>query len=83
MSKLLEKGVYLQLPSYLNSLNILDKFPSGFRSLHSTESALVKVSNDILISLDSGTCAVLVLLELSAAFDTIDRGILLNCGSSG
>jgi len=48
-------------------------------TFHSTESDLLKVTNDILLSLDSGSHVVLVLLDLSAAFDTIDHKILLNC----
>ena len=77
MSKILEKVVLTQISAYLASSDILDKFQSGFRSRHSTESALLKVHNDILLSLDNGSCAILVLLDLSAAFDTIDHGILL------
>lgn len=41
-------------------------------TFHSTESALLKVTNDIILTLDSGSHVVLVLLDLSAAFDTID-----------
>lgn len=77
MSKILERVVYSQLYSYLNAFNILDTFQSGFRCLHSTESALLRVKNDILLSMDSGSPVVLVLLDLSAAFDTIDHDILL------
>ena len=77
LSKILEKVVFQQLSSHLKNCNILDKFQSGFRALHSTESALLKVFNDILLTVDSGSCAVLLLLDLSAAFDTIDHNILL------
>lgn len=46
--------------------------------MHSTETALLKVSNDIMMSADSGEYTVLVLLDLSSAFDTVNHQIMLN-----
>lgn len=78
ISKLLEKIVSLQLSPFIHKFNIFDNFQSGFRPFHSTESALLKVLNDIFLIVDSGSSAVLILLDLSAAFDTVDHQILLN-----
>ena len=76
-SKILEKTVYSQLMDFLNKQNILEIFQSGFKTLHSTESALLRVFNDIFLATDSGHCVVLVLLDLTAAFDTVDHDILI------
>ncbi len=78
ISKVLEKAVLNQLSPYLIQNNILDAFQFGFRSKHCTEWALLRVVNDLLLFMDSGNCAVLVMLDLSAAFDTVDHCILLN-----
>ena len=51
---------------------------SAYRPLHSTETTLLRVSNDILMALDQQKAVMLVLLDLSAAFDTIDHGMLLS-----
>ena len=51
---------------------------SVYRACHSTETALRRVHNDITVALDNNCCAVLLMLDLSAAFDVIDHNILLN-----
>ncbi|KAL0163779.1 hypothetical protein M9458_039532, partial [Cirrhinus mrigala] len=78
LSKLMEKLVVSQLQSHLQLHAIADKFQSGFRSRHSTESALLRVHNDILGALDSKSSVVLVLLDLTAAFDTVDHAVLIS-----
>ena len=76
-SKLLEKIVLSQIIQHLNQNNLLDSHQSAYRAGHSTETALLKVANDLLLALDKKHVSVLSLLDLSAAFDTIDHSLLL------
>ncbi|KAK6177246.1 hypothetical protein SNE40_015382 [Patella caerulea] len=75
--KLIEKCVAEDLDNYLTEFSLYSKFQSAYRKYHSTESALLKVHNDIMLALDGHSEVILVLLDLSAAFDTIDHCILL------
>ncbi len=77
ISKVLEKIVSGQLNNFSMRNNIFDRFQSGFRAVHCTETALLRVSNDIFRGVDSGSCVVLLLLDLTAAFDTVDHNILV------
>ncbi len=78
LSKIIEKVVSTQVYTYLLENNLIPSFQSAFRRHHSTETALVRVTNDILMSLDNKQQVALILLDLSAAFDTLDHDILID-----
>ena len=77
ISKVLEKVVAHRIQSHLASTNTSNPFQSAYRKSHSTETALLRIQNDILMAMDKGKVTALTLLDLSAAFDTIDHSILL------
>ena len=71
-----QKIVLFQLSAQLNASNLFPTSQSAYRPGNSTETALLKMMNDILHALDNGDVTVVILLDLSAAFDTIDHNIL-------
>ena len=77
VSKIIEKVVATRLNEHLSRNNLMEDMQSAYRQFHSTETALLRVKNDIIIALDQRKMVSLVLLDLSAAFDTIDHNILL------
>ena len=77
LSKIIEKCVSIQLTSYLEDNNLLSKVQSGYRKFHSCETATTRIHNDILITIDKKTKVVLLLLDLSAAFDTVSHPRLI------
>ena len=73
IDKLIQKNVLLQLNEHMDSNNLHIPFQSGYKPFHSCETVLLRVNNDILLALDSGYCVVEIILDLSAAFDTVDH----------
>jgi hypothetical protein len=77
ISKVIERIVAEQVTRHLNEANLMPPLQSAYRPNHSTETALTKVLSDILEAADMTKVTLLGLLDLSAAFDTVDHGILL------
>ena len=70
VSKLVETVVAKQLQYYLNCINLFPVFQSAYRQNHSTETALLKVMNDILLNMNNRCVTLLILLDLSAALSS-------------
>ena len=77
ISKIIEKVVHKQLTAYATTNDSFSKFQSGYRKSHGCETAVVKIHNDILLMMDTRSNVVLLLLDLSAAFDTISHNLLI------
>ena len=78
LSTITEKIVLLQLSQHLESNSLLYPLQSAYRLGHSTETAILKIVNDLLAALDVNHISLLSLFDLSAAFDTIGHSILLS-----
>ena len=77
VSKVIEKAVSAQLTDHVRTHHLEELFQSAYKIHHSTETALVKVHNDILRATDDNRSVLLLLLDLSAVFDTVDHSTLL------
>ncbi len=82
IAKTLERVVFNQVSLFLSQTNKLDPKQSGFRSGHSTETVLLSVTEALRIAKADSKSSVLILLDLSAAFDTVNHQILMSTLSS-
>ena len=78
ISKCVEKVVAAQTGQHVEDNNLNELYQSAYKQCHSTETAMIKVQDDILRAIDNNCCVILLLLDLSAAFDTVDHRILLD-----
>ena len=78
LSKLTERAVFDQTCNHVVNFGLFPLFQSAYRKFHSTETALLRVQNDILMNMNRQHVTLLVLLDLGAAFDTVDHKILLH-----
>ena len=78
VAKVFERIVYDQLYHYLNENDLLSQHQSGFRSLHSTVTALIEATDNWSLNIDRGFINAVVFLDLKKAFDTVDHTILLS-----
>ena len=78
LSKLLEKTVSAQIKDHIQKSSLENPYQSAYRAFHSTETALLTVQDNIYKAMGKGEVTALTLLDLSAAFDTIDHDLLLN-----
>ena len=78
LSKIVERVVAGQIRHHMDDNNLNNPVQSAYRQGHSCETAVLKVQNDIFQALDQGQVVIHVMLDLSAAFDTLDHQILLN-----
>ena len=76
--KILEKFISTQLTEYLENNNLLNESQYAYRNNSSTEQARVNVTEQIYKSIDKGKICLLVLLDLSKAFDSVNHDLLLN-----
>ena len=77
LSKVIEKVVALRIMSHVSDQQMVECFQSVYRKNHSTETALLYVTNSVKTAMDKKQGTILLLVDFSSAFDTIDHNILI------
>ena len=77
LSKVSERLAYKQFVEFLTTHDKLSTYQSGNRKMHSTETALINVTDNILKAIDEKSASLLVLLDMSKAFDSLNHNLLL------
>ena len=77
ISKIIEKIISNRIRSHIDKNNLSNPDQSSYKPLNSTKTALLKNNNDICMDMDSGKTTALVMLDLSAAFDTLDHSSII------
>ena len=77
ISKLIEKCAEIQITEHIDNNGLFPALQSGYRKNHSCETAVVRIYSDLLMAIDKQSHAILVLIDLSAAFDTINHTLLI------
>ena len=78
LSKTIERVVAARLSAHMSECNLCVPNQSAYKPTHSVETALVCVQNDILRAMDNQNIVIMLLLDLSAAFDTVDHNVMLH-----
>lgn len=78
LSKFIERVVSTRIDRFVFSKDLISPFQSAYRPFHSTETVLLRLCNDIAVARDKHLLTCVVMLDLSAVFDTVDHCILLD-----
>ena len=78
LSKIIVKVIANRIRSHLERNDLSDQYQSAFKKNYSTETALLKVLNYLILNMDEGSVTALTLLNLSAVFDTLDQSSITN-----
>ena len=77
ISKLIEQVIAFRLHSHMTNNDLCEELQSSYRKFHSTETSLTCVHDDILKAIDDNKCVLLIMLDVSAAFETVDNDVFL------